>query len=177
MHGTRRELLEAQADAVGLPLWQIPLPWPCSNQQYEAAMRSACERAVCEGIEVIAFGDLFLEDVRRYREERLAGTGLEPVFPVWHLETHSLVRTMIAAGVKARIVCVDPAKLAPEFAGRDLDAGLLDELPGSVDPCGENGEFHTFVHDGPMFRQPIPIASGEVVTRDGFTFADVLLRA
>jgi uncharacterized protein (TIGR00290 family) len=175
MHSTRRALLEAQASAAGLPLHPLPLPWPCSNDHYEAAMRSACNAAVAEGIEAIAFGDLFLEDVRHYREDKLKGTGLEPVFPVWGLDTRLLAEEMVASGLRARIVCVDPRKLPPEFAGRDFDADFLRDLPDGVDPCGENGEFHTAVYAGPMFREIIPIESGEVVERDGFVFADVRL--
>ncbi len=175
MHSTRREVLEAQAEAAGLPLRVVPLPWPCSNEAYEAAMRTACDAAIASGVKAIAFGDLFLEDIRRYREERLSGTGLTPLFPVWKLDTHALLREMIEAGVKTRIVCIDPKKLPREFAGRDLDAEFLRDLPEGIDPCGENGEFHTFVYDGPMFRYPIPIESGEVVERDGFIFADVKL--
>jgi uncharacterized protein (TIGR00290 family) len=175
MHSTRRALLEAQAKAAGLPLYSVPLPWPCSNQHYETAMRTACDAAVAEGIEAMAFGDLFLEDVRRYREEKLQGTGLQPVFPVWGLDTRLLAEEMIASGLRARIVCVDPKKLPAEFAGRDFDADFLRDLPEGVDPCGENGEFHSFVYAGPMFREPIPVESGEVVERDGFVFADVLL--
>jgi uncharacterized protein (TIGR00290 family) len=176
MHSTRREVLEAQAEAVGLPLHVVPLPWPCSNEEYEAAMRTACEAAIASGVRAIAFGDLFLEDVRRYREDRLRGTGLEPVFPVWALDTTALVREMIDAGVKTRIVCVDPKKLSRDFAGRDLDEAFLRDLPAGVDPCGENGEFHTCVYDGPMFSKALPIESGEVVERDGFVFADVRLK-
>jgi len=175
MHSTRREVLEAQAAAVGLPLQAIPLPWPCSNQEYEAAMQRACDEAVASGIEAIAFGDLFLEDIRRYREDRLRGSGLAPLFPIWRLETRSLLREMIASGLKARVVCVDPKKMPGEFAGRDLDEAFLRELPAGIDPCGENGEFHTCVYDGPMFREAIPIESGEVVEREGFVFADVRL--
>lgn len=173
MHGTRRTLLEAQAEAAGLPLRTIPLPWPCSNEQYEAAMRKACAQAVADGIEVIAFGDLFLEDVRRYREEKLADTGLTPVFPIWGLPTNALVREMIASGLRARIVCVDPRKLSREFAGKDLDEGILDAMPAEVDRCAERGEFHTAAYAGPMFRYAIPVESGEIVERDGFVFADV----
>jgi uncharacterized protein (TIGR00290 family) len=176
MHSTRRELLEAQARAAGLRLVTVPLPWPCSNEQYEAAMSRACADAVAEGVEAVAFGDLFLEDIRQYRVEKLAGTGLEPLFPVWGLDTRELAREMVAAGVKTRLVCVDTKKLPREFAGRDLDAALLAELPEGVDPCGENGEFHSFVYGGPMFREEIPVESGEVVERDGFVFADVKLR-
>jgi uncharacterized protein (TIGR00290 family) len=175
MHSTRRDLLEAQARAAGLPLYSVPLPWPCSNSQYEKAMSTACETAVAGGIEAIAFGDLFLEDVRRYREERLRDTELTPVFPIWAMETRRLAQEMVTAGLKARIVCVDPKKLPKEFAGREFDAEFLGDLPAGVDPCGENGEFHSFVYAGPMFREAIPVASGEVVERDGFVFADVLL--
>jgi uncharacterized protein (TIGR00290 family) len=175
MHSTRRALVEAQARAAGLPLHAVPLPWPCSNEQYESAMRQACESAVASGIDTMAFGDLFLEDVRRYREERLEGTGLTPVFPVWGLDTRRLAEEMIASGLRARLVCIDPKKLPREFAGRDFDADLLRNLPAGVDPCGENGEFHSFVFAGPMFSEPIPVESGEVVERDGFVFADVRL--
>lgn len=176
MHSTRRELVEAQAKATGLPLIAVPLPWPCSNEQYEAVMSKACAQAIAEGVEAIAFGDLFLEDVRQYRMEKLAGTGLEPLFPVWGLDTRALAREMVTAGVKTRLVCVDPRKLPKEFAGRDFDEALLRDLPEGIDPCGERGEFHSFVYGGPMFREDIPIESGEVVERDGFVFADVKLR-
>jgi uncharacterized protein (TIGR00290 family) len=177
MHSTRREILEAQAAAAGLPLQVVPLPWPCSNEHYEDAMRNACDTAVANGIRAIAFGDLYLEDIRRYREEHLRNIHLTPVFPVWGRDTRDLLQEMIAAGVKTRIVCVDPKKLPREFAGRDLDEDLLRDFPANVDPCGENGEFHTCVYDGPMFRNPIPIESGEVVERDGFVFADVRLKS
>lgn len=176
MHSTRRVVLEAQAAAAGLPLHVVPLPWPCSNEIYEAQMRDACDAAIANGIRAMAFGDLFLEDIRAYRVERLHGTGLEPVFPVWHLPTSQLVREMIGAGVKTRVVCVDPRKLPVEFAGRDIDLDFLRDLSPEVDPCGENGEFHTCVYAGPMFQSEIPIESGEVVERDGFVFADVRLR-
>lgn len=175
MHSTRHALVEAQARAAGLPLHSVPLPWPCSNVEYECAMRQACESAAAGGIDTIAFGDLFLEDVRRYREERLEGTGLTPVFPIWGLDTRRLAHEMIAGGLRARIVCVDPTKLPRAFAGRDFDADFLRDLPASVDPCGENGEFHSFVYAGPMFSEPIAIEGGEVVERDGFVFADVQL--
>jgi len=175
MHSTRRALLEAQAAAAGLPLFSVPLPWPCTNEQYEAAMRIACDGALARGVEAIAFGDLFLEDIRRYREEKLAGTGLKPLFPVWGLDTRALAEEMITGGLRARLVCVDPKKLPAEFAGREFDEELLRDLPVGVDPCGENGEFHTAVYAGPMFREPIAIESGEVVERDGFVFADVRL--
>lgn len=175
MHGTRYELLKAQASAAGLPLWGVPLPWPCSNEVYEAAMAEACATAVQQGVSGIAFGDLFLEDVRRYREDRLRGTGLDPIFPLWGCNTRELLAEMLDAGLRARIVCVDPSKLPADFAGRDLDLDILSRMPAGIDPCAENGEFHTFAYAGPMFCEPIPIESGEIVTRDGFVFADVLL--
>jgi uncharacterized protein (TIGR00290 family) len=175
MHSTRRALVEAQAQAAGLPLQSVFLPWPCSNAQYESAMRQACADAVAAGIDTIAFGDLFLEDVRRYREERLEGTGLTPVFPVWGMNTHRLAEEMVASGLRARIVCVDPKKLPRAFAGRDFDAGFLRDLPAGVDPCGENGEFHSFVYAGPMLNRGLQVEGGEVVERDGFIFADVRL--
>ena len=174
MHGTRYELLQAQARAAGLPLWEVPLPWPCSNDVYEGAMAAACTSALQKGIHAVAFGDLFLEEVRRYREERLRGTGLEPIFPLWGRNTHDLIHEMLDGGLRARIVCVDPAKLSGEFIGCDLEEQMLRRLPASVDPCGENGEFHTFAYAGPMFREPIPIENGKCVTRDGFLFADLL---
>lgn len=176
MHGTRREVLEAQAEAAGLPLRVVPLPWPCSNEQYETAMRAACADAVADGVEGIAFGDLFLEDVRAYREEKLKGTGLQPVFPLWGMPTDALVREMLAGGLRARIVCVDPGKLPKEFAGRDLDEGVLEALPPECDRCAERGEFHTVAYAGPMFRRTIPLENGEVVERDGFVFADMKLQ-
>jgi uncharacterized protein (TIGR00290 family) len=174
MHAVRAALLRAQADAAGLPLTTVPLPWPCSNEQYEAAMSRALADARRAGVAVVAFGDLFLEDVRRYREERMAGTGLAPIFPLWGQPTAALARTMIAGGLRARLTCVDPRQLAPAFAGREFDEALLAELPASVDPCGERGEFHSFAHAGPMFRHPIAVSGGEVVERDGFVFADLL---
>lgn len=174
MHGVREALLEAQADAVGLPLWKVPLPWPCPNEAYEALMAAACARAVAEGVTAMAFGDLFLEDVRDYRVQKLAGTGLRPLFPIWNPDTAALARDMVAAGLKATLACVDPKALNAGFAGREFDAGLLAELPPSVDPCGERGEFHTFAWDGPMFRRPVPVRRGEVVERDGFVFADLV---
>jgi diphthamide synthase (EF-2-diphthine--ammonia ligase) len=166
--------LETQAEAVGLPLWKVPLPWPCPNEAYEALMAKACAQAVAEGIEVMAFGDLFLEDVRDYRVQKLAGTGLKPIFPIWGADTSSLARDMMAAGLKATLVCVDPKVLEASFAGRAFDATLLADLPPSVDPCGERGEFHTFAWDGPMFSHPVPVRRGEVVERDGFVFADLV---
>ncbi len=174
MHSTRHALLQAQANAARLPLREVPLPWPCSNDIYEEAMLAACASAVQQGISAIAFGDLFLQDVRRYRKDRLRGTGLEPLFPLWGRDTRHLILEMLDAGLRARIVCADPSTLAGDFVGRDLDYDLLDRLPTGVDPCGENGEFHTFAYAGPMFFQPIPIRDGEIVARDGFLFADVL---
>ena len=174
MHAVRVELLQAQADALGLPLWQIPIPSPCPNDVYERAMADAVSRAVREGFTHMAFGDLFLEDIRRYREEKLAGTGLTPIFPLFGVDTTKLAREMVAGGLKARLTCVNPTVLDAKFAGRDFDDALLDELPASVDPCGERGEFHSFAYAGPMFSRPIAIRSGEVVERDGFVFADVL---
>ena len=177
MHGVRRALVERQAEAVGLPLWIVPLPWPCPNEEYERRMAGACRRAVDEGVEAIAFGDLFLEDIRSYREKQLSGTGLQPLFPVWRIPTPELAREMIRSGVRARLTCVDPRKLPAEFAGREFDEQLLADLPAGVDPCGENGEFHTFVYDSPVFRHSIKIEAGEVVTRDGFVFADLKLNS
>jgi uncharacterized protein (TIGR00290 family) len=174
MHGVREALLEAQAEAAGLPLWKVPLPWPCPNEAYEALMAAACARAVTEGVTAMAFGDLFLEDVRDYRIQKLADTGLRPLFPIWNPDTASLARDMVAAGLKATLACVDPKALEARFAGREFDADLLAELPPSVDPCGERGEFHTFAWDGPMFRRPVPVRRGEVVERDGFVFADLV---
>jgi len=174
MHGTRHSLLEVQARVARIPLWEVPLPWPCSNEVYEQAMSTACAKAVQQGITAVAFGDLFLEDVRRYREHRLRGTGLEPMFPLWGRNTHALISEMLDGGLRARIVCLDPSKLPADFVGRDLDHDVLRRLPATVDPCGENGEFHTFTHAGPMFDQPIPIEDGEAVSRDGFLYADVL---
>jgi uncharacterized protein (TIGR00290 family) len=174
MHATRLALVEAQARAVGLPLHIIPLPWPCSNEVYERAMRRAVEEGVKRGATHIAFGDLFLEDIRAYRIKQLEGSGLEPLFPLWHEPTEVLARRMIDAGLEAVITCVDPKKLSPSFAGRKFDHALLDELPPGVDPCGENGEFHTCVLAGPMFREPLHARVGEVVEREGFYFADLV---
>ena len=174
MHAVRRVLVEAQAERTGLPLWAVDLPWPCSNLDYEERMRTVCQRATAQGITAIAFGDLFLQDIREYRVRKLEGSGLEPLFPLWQTPTKQLGRHMIAAGVKAKITCVDPSKLAKSFAGRDYDLSLLDALPPEIDPCGENGEFHTFVLDSPGFSRPIGVQVGEVVERDGFVFADVI---
>ena len=175
MHGTRRSILEAQAESVGLPLWQIPLPWPCSNEIYEQRMSQACGRAISEGITSIAFGDLFLQDIRSYREARLKPTGLEPLFPLWGIPTGELAQQMIAGGLHARVVCVDSRQLDSAFAGRDFDAEFLADLPSSVDPCGENGEFHTCVYDGPIFSYPIPLESGDTISRNGFIYTDLAM--
>lgn len=174
MHGVRQALLEAQAREAGLPLWQIPLPWPCSNEQYEALMTAAMKRAKSEGIDTVAFGDLFLEDIRAYREQKMAQVGMKCQFPLWGSDTRELAREMIAGGLRAKLVCVDTKQLDARFAGREFDTALLDELPPSVDPCGERGEFHTFTYAGPMFRGSIALKAGETVLREGFAFADVL---
>jgi uncharacterized protein (TIGR00290 family) len=174
MHGVRRSVLEAQAAAARLPLWIVPLPWPCSNEIYEQRMAAVCQRAVNERIDAVAFGDLFLEDVRAYREKNLAPTGLEPLFPLWKIPTDELARTMIAGGLRARISCVDTEKLPASFAGREFDEQLLRDFPPGIDPCAERGEFHTCVYAGPMFTAPLPITTGEIVTRDRFVFADFL---
>ncbi len=178
MHAVRRELAERQAAATGLPLWSVPLPSPCSNEEYEARMRALITRAQAAGVTQVAFGDLYLEDVRDYRVRMMTGTGIEPVFPIWcsPQETPGLARRMIAAGLRAVLTCVDPQQLEAAFVGRDFDAALLAELPSQVDPCGERGEFHSFCHAGPMFDGPIPVELGETVTRDGFCFADLLPR-
>jgi uncharacterized protein (TIGR00290 family) len=175
MHAVRRCLAERQAEILGLPLWPVPIPSPCTNQEYERRMASLCERAVASGVTHVAFGDLFLEDIRDYRIRQLQGTGLEPLFPIWcgEYETATLARKMIAAGTRAVVTCVDPRSLPPEIAGRDFDDLLLDQFPPAVDPCGERGEFHTFCYDGPMFPEPVPVQVGEIVVRDGFVFADV----
>ena len=174
MHVVRRAVVELQAERTGLPLWPVELPWPCSNLEYETRMRSACQRATSDGITAVAFGDLFLQEIRDYRVRQLHGSGLEPLFPVWHIPTAQLGRDMIASGVKAKITCVDPSKLSKSFAGRNYDLPLLQALPSDIDPCGENGEFHTFVSDAPVFSRPIAVRAGQVVERDGFVFADVL---
>jgi len=175
MHAVREELVDAQAAAVGLPLWKIPIPSPCSNEEYERAMAAAVGRAVREGFTHVAFADLFLADIRQYREERLAGSGLTPIFPLFGepAATPALGREMIAGGLRARITCVDPRQIDRRFAGREFDQALLDDLPASVDPCGERGEFHTFAYAGPMFTQPIAVERGVTVERDGFVFTDL----
>jgi len=174
MHSTRRSVLEAQATAAELPLWAVPLPWPCSNEVYEQRMAEACQRANREHVDAIAFGDLFLQDVRDYRIKQLANTGIEPIFPLWEIPTGQLAREMIARGLRARLTCVDPKQIPASLAGREFDTDLLRDLPVSADPCGERGEFHTCVYAGPMFSGPIPLEAGEMVTRDGFVYADFL---
>ena len=174
MHGVRRTVVEAQARAAGVPLWSVPLPAPCSNAEYDRIMAEVFAEAVRQKIEAVAFGDLFLRDIREYRERQLQGTGLEPVFPLWEMPTRALTNTMIAAGLRARLTCVNPQLLDSRLAGREFDGRLLEELPPSVDPCGENGEFHTCVYAGPMFSGSIEVTAGEVVTRDGFVFADLI---
>ncbi len=174
MHAVRESLLEMQAGAAGLPLVKVSIPSPCPNETYEWAMEKAMTRARAEGVWHVAFGDLFLEDIRAYREKQLAGCGMTPVFPVWGIDTRQLAEEMLAGGLSARLTCVDPRKLDRSFAGRRFDAKLLADLPAGVDPCGENGEFHSFASEGPMFREKIPVSVGEIVERDGFVFADLL---
>jgi uncharacterized protein (TIGR00290 family) len=175
MHAVPRALLEAQAAAVGLPLVTVPIPWPCANAAYEAAFARTMAAAQEElGITRLAFGDLFLEDVRAYRERQLERTGVTPLFPLWGRPTRELAHEMVAGGLCAVLTCVDPRHLAPSFAGRTFDIRLLTDLPADVDPCGERGEFHTFAYAGPMFASPLACAVGEVIERDGFVFADLL---
>lgn len=176
MHAVRIELLRRQAQAVGLPLYLIEIPYPCSDAQYAAAMTDFVARARSDGVQCMAFGDLYLQDVRRYREERMQGTGIEAVFPLWEKPTRALLEEMLANGLRACLTCVDPRVLPAGFAGRELTRELLDSMPTGIDPCGENGEFHTFVFAGPMFARPLDIEMGEVVERDGFVFADCLPR-
>jgi len=172
MHGTRRAVLEAQARAAGLPLWVVPLPWPCTNEIYEQRMAGACQRASDANIDAVAFGDLFLTDVRAYRERQLAPTGLEPIFPLWEIPTNELAQEMIAGGLCARLSCVDTEQIGSAFAGREFDQDLLEDLPEGADPCGERGEFHTCVYAGPMFSAPLALETGEIVMRDRFVYAD-----
>ena len=174
MHGVRSSLLERQIEALALPAIRVPLPSPCTNEIYEARMESACAAIRGQGIEHMVFGDLFLQDIRAYRENRLEAAGMRAIFPLWQRDTAELARDMIASGLIAYIVCLDPRRIDRRFAGRRFDATLLNELPPDVDPCGENGEFHTVVTAGPMFRAPIEIEIGETVERDGFVFTDVI---
>ena len=176
MHAVRRDVLEAQAAATGVPLRVVQIPHPCPNEVYEERMREAVASAVSEGFTHAAFGDLFLEDVRRYREDRLAGSGLLPLFPVWGISTPALAEQMLDGDLRARLACVDTRVLDASFVGREWDRGLLRELLPGVDPCGENGEFHTCVYAGPMFTHPLALDSGEIVTRDPFTWADLKIR-
>jgi uncharacterized protein (TIGR00290 family) len=173
MHAVRRRLVEAQAAAAGVPLRTVPLPWPCTNEEYERRIGAAVTQAVAEGFTHVAFGDLFLDDVRKYREERLAGSGLTPLFPIWGRATDQLAEQMVESGLRSVLTCVNPRHLDRSFAGRQFDRTLLDELPASVDRCGERGEFHSFAWDGPMFSRPIAVTVGDVVDRDGFVFADL----
>ena len=174
MHAVREGLLEAQAAAVGLPLTKVYIPQPCSNAEYEAAMGAAVADARQAGVTHVAFGDLFLDDIRAYREEKLAGSGIEPLFPIWGRPTADLSREMVGAGLRAVVTCVDPRQLDASVAGRIYDASLLDDLPDGVDPCGERGEMHSFAYAGPMVAEPLRVVTGEIVERDGFVFADVL---
>jgi uncharacterized protein (TIGR00290 family) len=174
MHGVRRELVVRQAEAAGVALVEIEIPVGCTNELYERRMAEALASESLRGISAVAFGDLFLADIRAYREARLGAAGLESLFPLWGRDTAALAREFIADGFRAILVCVDPGQLDSSFAGRAFDADLLDDLPGHVDPCGENGEFHTFVHAGPIFGQPVACQVGEIVERDGFVFADLL---
>lgn len=174
MHGVREQLLERQAQAVGLPLWKVPLPYPCPNEAYESSIRELIVRAKEAGVTHFAFGDLFLQDVRDYRERQLAGTGITPVFPLWGIDTATLAHDMMASGLRAVVTCVDPRQIPASLIGREFDEAFLKDLPPSTDPCGENGEYHTFCYDGPMFARPIPVRTGEVVERDGFVYVDVL---
>lgn len=174
MHGVRKQLLVQQAECVGLPLLTIDLPWPCSNEDYGRIMTGFIAEVVAKGIRHMAFGDLFLEDVRAYRERQLEGTGIRALFPLWGSDTRLLAREMMAAGLKARISTLDPKTLEMSLGGHDFDEALLAALPEGVDPCGENGEFHTLAYDGPMFMRPLAIKTGETVVRDGFVFTDLL---
>ena len=175
MHGVRRSILEAQAAATGLPLHVVGLPWPCTNEDYERLRGDWVRAQVSAGVEAIAFGDLFLEDIRAYREQKLDGTGLKPLFPLWGKPTRALAEDMIDSGLVTYVATVDPAKLDASFAGRVFDRAFLADLPDGIDPCGENGEFHTCAAAGPMFSRALPIRAGDVVTRDGFVFADLQL--
>ncbi len=174
MHAVRTALLKLQALSAGLPLQLIPIPYPCSDAQYEDIMRMFVEQAKHQGVTRFAFGDLYLEDIRNYRESRLAGTGITPVFPLWGMPTADLSRDMIDGGLRAKITCVDPRCLSPGLVGSEYDRAFLEALPPDMDPCGENGEFHSFVYDGPMFHKPVSIRTGETLTRDGFVFMDML---
>ncbi len=175
MHGTRNELMRRQAEAVGLPVLEVGLPWPCSNEDYASRMIAACDTMKAEGVSHVVYGDLFLEDIRAYRDEKMAQAGLTAVYPLWKRDTQQLACDMIASGLKTVVVCIDPKKLDASFAGRWFDEQFLADLPEGIDPCGENGEFHTCVVDGPMFSRAIEVESGETVERDGFVYADVIV--
>jgi uncharacterized protein (TIGR00290 family) len=175
MHGVRREMLQAQAKAVGLPVEEVLLPWPCTNEEYESRMAVLIERVrEVYAIDAMAFGDLFLEDVRDYRIAKMAGTGIEPIFPLWGTPTPVLAREMIAGGLRAKLSCVNSKVISADFAGREFDESLLNDLPEGIDPCAENGEFHTCVYDAPVFSAPISVTVGEIVDRDGFVYADIV---
>ena len=174
MHGVRSVLLRAQAEALGLPLHTIPIPPDCPNDLYEVRMEAAVSGLMANGVEGVAFGDLFLADIRAYRERNCARIGIAALFPLWGEATAALARRMISEGLRARLCCIDPRRIARDMAGREFDAALLESLPAGVDPCGENGEFHTFVHAAPNMRKPIPLRAGEIVEREGFVFADLL---
>jgi|SRR5215472_16990902 len=174
MHGVRRELLRLQAESTGLPLHEVRIPPQCVNRIYEARMEQALRLHYERGVRRVAFGDIFLEDLRAYREENLARIGMTALFPIWKRDTRELIREFHSNRFRAVTVCIDPKVLAPGFAGRELDESFFRDLPPNADPCGENGEFHTFVFDGPIFRWPIPVRTGEIVRRDGFVFCDLL---
>ena len=175
MHGVRRALLEEQSRATGIPLMEVEIPTGCDNKTYEEQMDKATDRMKAEGIEYIIFGDIFLQDIREYREKNLKGTGITPVFPLWGENTHDLAKKIIGSGIEAVIVCLDPSKIDRNFGGNSFDAGFLNSIPPEADPCGENGEFHTFVHNAPFFRGKIPVVVGDNVERDGFLFTDLYL--
>jgi uncharacterized protein (TIGR00290 family) len=175
IHGVRQEILRAQCEAAQLPLRIVPIPYPCSNEVYEARMSEAVVRAVGEGITHMIFGDLFLADIRAYREQKLAGTGLTPVFPLWQRPTLPLAHAMIESGMEAYLATVDLTKLPAEFAGRKFDLELLADLPEGIDPCGENGEFHTCVVAGPIFSGSLALAAGECIQRDGYAYCDLMM--
>jgi uncharacterized protein (TIGR00290 family) len=176
MHGVRRDLLERQAQSIGLPLHEVRIPPQCVNPTYEARMEEALRRHFDEGVRRVAFGDIFLEDLRAYRERNLARIGMTALFPIWKRDTQELIRSFHARRFRAIAVCIDSKALDPTFVGRELDESFFRDLPPHADPCGENGEFHTFVFDGPIFRSPIPVRTGEIVHRDGFVFCDLVSR-
>lgn len=173
MHAVKNELVQRQAESLDLPVQLIPIPYPCSNNEYRKTMAEFIEQAKQQGVESIAFGDLYLEDIRSYREEQLAASGVTPLFPLWGRDTKALSKEMISAGLRAKITCIDPKKVPLALAGKEFDSSFLEQLPADVDPCGENGEFHTFVFDGPMFKQAVTIVEGETLSRDGFVFTDL----